>query len=537
MHADELTACLRAARRAGTGFRISTHYPHVAPVRRFLAAAARLREQAPVLFVDAASPVHVLHPFVDLLGRALGGLRPWGFADPAPFPADLAGLAGGPGPLRSLYGVVAGMPVTLRVHNQLHPGDRDNHALLWHRIAIGTEAGVLTLAATHGPVLWSPRFHADRDADRRLVLDGPGTENLGMPSTSAVGPADTVPFRELVTTVWPDAVAHALRGLRESVEAGTDPLKDGQFDLTVARMWADLARRLGPPESIRPAPPRPLPVDALAPPAPAPAPPISAAPAPPGPSPARTDERPGYGPTAEFFELAAAAHTARSAPAVAAALAGADTAAGPVVEIGAGTGLVTAAIAAALPGAAILAAEPSAPLRAVLTSRVVRDPDLRRRVTVVPEAAQELALPDRIGAAVLCGVLGHLDEAERRTLLGSLAERLAPGAPLVVELMGFDDDVAMPSTRLATAELGRQRYEWWFAAEPEPGSTGGPGALRLRSTWRVHRGDDPAREVDEDYRWFAFGLDRVAAESGLALRRIPVAGTGSAPLGVLTRQP
>jgi thiazolinyl imide reductase len=518
MHPDELAECLRTARRHRTGFRITTHYPHVAPVRTFLAAAERLRSHAAPLFVDAASPVHVLHPLLDVLGRALGGLRPWAFAEPAPVPAELATLSGGPGPLRSLNAVLAGVPLTLRVQNQLHPGDRDNHALLWHRIAIGTDAGVLTLADTHGPVLWSPRFHAARDADRRLVLDG--GEHLALPSTSVIGPAETESFADVMGSLWPDAVAHALRGLREAVRAGVDPLKDGQFDLTVSRMWADLVTRLGPPESIRRPPPHPLPADTLV-----------AASERHGrahlasESAARPDSGMGYGASSEFFELGAAAHAAVSGAAVAAALAGVDTAHGPIVEIGAGTGLVTAAIAAALPEARILAAEPSTTLRAVLTSRVVRDPDLRARVTVVPETAQELQLPDRISAAVLCGVVGHLDEAERRALWQRLTQRLPRGAPIVVELMGFATPERMPPTRLAAAELGRLRYEWWFSADPDG------GALRLRSTWRVHAGGAAVREVSEDYRWFPFGLDELARETGLSLRQV---ATDSAPLGVLT---
>lgn len=517
MHPGELTECLRAARHHAVQFRLSTHYSQVGPVREFLAAAGRLRAHGPLRFVDAATPVHVLHPLLDILGRALGGLRPWAFADPDPFPAELAALAGGAGPLRSLYGVLAGVPLTLRVHNQLHPADRDNHALLWHRIAIGADGGVLTLADTHGPVLWSPRFHAHRDADGRLIFDGPAAEQLGLPSTSVLGSGQARSFSDIVAVSWPDAVAHALAGLREVATAGSDPLREGQFDLTVSRMWAELAGRLGPPESIRPAAPRPIPVHELT---------------------VDPEASRGYGPTAEFFELAAAGHAAGSGPAVAAALVGVDPSHGPIVEIGAGTGLVTAAIAAALPDARILAAEPSPVLRAVLTSRVVRDPELRARVTVVPEAAQDLALPARISAAVLCGVVGHLDEADRRVLWRRLVAHLPAGAPIVVELMGMATPERMPETRLATAELGRQRYEWWFGAEPDGDA---PGALRLRSSWRVGSARRvragpaaaPPRETVEDYRWFTFGLDRVAAESGLPMREVP--GHGSAPLGVLSR--
>ncbi|MEV1293168.1 Gfo/Idh/MocA family oxidoreductase [Pseudonocardia sp. NPDC049635] len=575
MHPDELATCLRTARRNGVAFRLTTHYPHVAPVRTFLAAAGRLRARQPPLFVDAATPVHVLQPFLDVVARALGGVRPWSFGTPDPFPAEAVARAGREGPLRSVQGVVAGVPVTLRVHNQLHPGDRDNHALLWHRIAIGCEGGVLTLADTHGPVLWTPRLHASRDTDHRLDLDPGGPDRL---STTELAPAGTQ--AGIVTGLWPEAVAHALRGLRAAAEAGTDPLRDGGLDLAVARMWVDLVGRLGPPESIRPRPPEVLDAADLMPPSagrtgvtgpggpaasadradlPAPAQPAGYRADPSAPTQPAVDRaapsvpvrpaalRPtpqaappdgpgiGYGATAEFFDPSASRHTAATAPALRDALAGVDPDAGPVADIGAGTGLTTAVIAAALPGVRILAAEPSPVLRAVLTSRVVRDPDLRRRVTVVPGAAPGLELPDRLAGAVLCGVVGHLDEPARLRLWRRLAERLVPGAPLVVELMALDAPVELPPTRLAAPELGGRRHEWWFAAQPCPEA--GPDALELRSTWRVaaqaRPGGAPAREVTETYRWYAFGLDRVAAETGWELR---VLRGDSAPLGVLTRK-
>jgi thiazolinyl imide reductase len=524
LHLDELTACIRAARGHGVQYRVNTHYPHLDPVREFTAAARRLTALQQPLFVDAATPVHLMHPLADILGRALGSLRPWRFADPAPLPGGF-----GPQPFRTVQGVLGGIPLTLRVHHQMDPADRDNHALHWHRISIGTEGGVLTLADTHGPVLWSPRLHAERDTDHRFVLDGPGTGSFALPTTSVIG--GTVPFRDVFDRLWPEAVGRALDAMRDAIHRPPESGDGGaaQYDLAVCRVWSELAARLGPPEVVRPPKPRPLPVDQLF----------------PGrygrhgkPEPAAGRATASYTPSAEFFDLVAAEHIATaSGPAVARALAGLDTSTGAVVDIGAGTGLVTEAVARALPAATVLAAEPSVGMRAVLTSRVFDDPDLRSRVTVTDGAAPGLGLPDRICAAVLCGVLGHLDAAQRRQLWDRLLARLAPDGRVVVELMQLSVPAELPETRLATATAGRQRYEWWLSGSPEDG-----GAMRLHTTWRVY-GDQPApdgnapvREVHDSYRWLPFGLDLVAEESGLRARALPVR-PGAPPLAVLTRRP
>ncbi|MFG2157063.1 Gfo/Idh/MocA family oxidoreductase [Streptomyces olivaceus] len=560
VHLTELTQNLTHARRRGVQYRLNTHYPHVAPVRAFVDAARRLVARQRPLFVDAATPVHLMHPLVDILGQALGTLRPWRFADPAPLPDAI-----GPQPFRSLQGVFAGVPLTLRVHHQLDPSDRDNHALHWHRISLGTEGGVLTLADTHGPVLWSPRLHIGRDADRRFVLDGPGTGRLGLATTSVVG--DTVAFRTVFSDLWPEAVGSALDGLREAAEQGGDALRAGQYDLAVCRIWTDLAARLGPPEIVRPATPRPLAVSDMFParalvPARAEGQAQARTEAPvraegqtqarteaPAPVPARVRDRPAvpdaptaraeqasYTPSAEFFDLVAAEHTATaSAPAIAALLADADLSAGPVVDIGAGTGLVTEAVAKARPDAEIVACEPAVGMRAVLTSRVFSDPDLRSRVTVTADAAPGLDLPDRVGAVLLCGVLGHLDADARALLWRRLTRRLAPGGLVVVELMGFDEPLDLPETRLATATAGRQRYEWSFRGAPDDAGGAADGVMRLHSTWRVYHEDtaQAVREVHDSYRWAPFGLKDVEAESGMTARTLPTR-PGAPPLAVLT---
>ncbi|AOS63698.1 Gfo/Idh/MocA family oxidoreductase [Actinoalloteichus hymeniacidonis] len=536
VHPDELAASLRSARANKRQYRVNTHYPHVEPVRRFIEAAGELRRRQQVLFVDAASPVHVLAPMVDILARALGGVRPWRLGDPASVADEVRAAAGGVVPVHSLHGVIAGIPLTLRVQNQLHPGDRDNHALFWHRITIGTQGGVLTLADTHGPVLWNPRLHSPRDAGHRLIFEaGPGAEALRLPTSSVLGDPDEIQpsFEEVFSRLWPSAVAAALTSFAEAIAAESDPLRTAQHDLAVFGIWRDLMARLGPPELIRPPTPTPLAVEDLRVVGAGTQGPITTRPR--GTTAENGTPEPdgapgsGYSESAEFFDLGARDHTSRTGPAVVAALGVIDRHAGPLFDIGAGTGLVTRQIARALPGCQLIATEPAAGMRAVLTSRIADDPELASRVTVLPHAAHELVLPERISGAVACGVLGHLDAAARRALLRSIAARLAPGAPLVVELMGFHTPISMPRTRLRHAMLGGLRYEWWMAGEPS-----GADRMRLDTTWRVFDGEELIRESHDHYHWYPVDLPRIAEESGLILESVPSPHDKAVPhLGLL----
>lgn len=237
-----------------------------------------------------------------------------------------------------------------------------------------------------------------------------------------------------------------------------------------------------------------------------------------------------YSPMAEFYELVARRQAAASGPPLAAALSALPAGIGPVVEIGAGTGRLTEVIAAALPTAPIVAAEPSATMRAILTSRVASRPELRGRVTVVDGAAPGLALPPRIGAAVVFGVAGHLPGPDRVTLWRRLRERLAPGGIIVVELMGARALCVLPPTLTVVDTVGRRRYEWWV--EGRPG--GSPGLMRFTTTWRIYRGDTLTRVVDDSYDWWTQDPAELAAESGLNCADVSGAAEGTFRVVVLT---
>ncbi|MCP3424664.1 class I SAM-dependent methyltransferase [Rothia sp. AR01] len=238
-----------------------------------------------------------------------------------------------------------------------------------------------------------------------------------------------------------------------------------------------------------------------------------------------------YSPAAEFFDLVGHRHLASSAPALRTALAGLDTSHGPILDIGAGSGLVTATIAGLLPSARIVSAEPSPVMRAVLTSRVFSDPRLRERVTVVPEPAQELRLPESLSAVVIFGVAGHIPRPERVALWRRLAACLPPGAPILVELMGVDSPRRIPFVRMCRETLGEQVYEWWISGEPA-----GEGVMRWRTEWRVFHDGRRVRTVEDEYDWETFGVERLAEESGMTVRRLEQPSRESTPeIGVLIR--
>lgn len=218
-----------------------------------------------------------------------------------------------------------------------------------------------------------------------------------------------------------------------------------------------------------------------------------------------------YEQVAEYYDLMALERWQQLGPALLAAFAGVDPAAGPLLDLGAGTGLITVALADALPGMAIVAVEPSRAMRTALIARLVTRADLPGRITVFPADFATVELPPRLGGAVALGMLGHLAHAERRALWRVLAERLAPGAPAVIEIQPPSRPVPVPLARFTHIRVGEHDYEGWARAEPV-----GPDRLRWTMTYRTLHGDRLIDERVAESVFLTLGADEMEDEARAA---------------------
>ncbi|GAB7044635.1 MULTISPECIES: class I SAM-dependent methyltransferase [Catenuloplanes] len=228
-----------------------------------------------------------------------------------------------------------------------------------------------------------------------------------------------------------------------------------------------------------------------------------------------------YRDSAEFLDLMSHGMWDALRGPVTAALHGADPANGPVVDLGAGTGLGTATIAAALPKALITAVEPSSSLRAALLARIGVDPDLRARVSVLGDPAETVALPGRAAAVLALNMIGHLAPDARRDLWRRVAGTLPPSAPLVVNVQPPDEAVPVEETVFARVPVGGHVYEGGGRAEPS-----GPGQLTWHMTYRVRdAAGTVVREAAVSYAWHVLSVPALVTElAAVGLEAQPVEG-------------
>ena len=216
----------------------------------------------------------------------------------------------------------------------------------------------------------------------------------------------------------------------------------------------------------------------------------------------------GYAVTAQFYDAMASEQHGPVDAQISEALKGLETPGYPVVDIGAGTGLTTQVIAKALPETEILAVEPDPAMRPAIMTRVWSDPDLRRRVSILPMSILAAPLPPVVSAAIASATLVHFSPQERERLWALLSARLSPAGLAVIEIQcPIARDV--PETCMATARVGQVVYNGWASAQRIDES---------RQHWRIrYVAELDGVEIDRqctDYVCWAASAEQVLAEAG-----------------------
>lgn len=197
-------------------------------------------------------------------------------------------------------------------------------------------------------------------------------------------------------------------------------------------------------------------------------------------------------------------------PRLVAVLSCVDPRAGTILELGPGSGIGTEIVLDAVPGAPVLAAEPSAVLRGILLARLAGRSDADR-LTVYPSGAASIPLPERLAAVIGLHMIGHLAPAQRRKLWSALATRLSPGAPVVINVQPPDTATAVLPTPPITVTQGRLIYRGTGSAVPT-----GPDSIRWLMSYATLDGGEVIDEVSAQYDWWIVSADRLAAELSAA---------------------
>ncbi|MEY9878406.1 SAM-dependent methyltransferase [Streptacidiphilus sp. MAP12-33] len=192
-----------------------------------------------------------------------------------------------------------------------------------------------------------------------------------------------------------------------------------------------------------------------------------------------------------------------------------------VLDIGAGTGVVTAVVLAAS-AVPVHAVEPAVAMRSALLSRLAHlGADQRARVTVHPEPLDAADLSEVADLAIASNIIACLEPTTRRATWRAIAAALLPDGLLL-----FDPppvrlpDVSRTTARLGPVRLGPDLYSADVTELPDR------GILRVVFTYRVERQGRLQREEHDCFEMWPAAPELLAGElqdAGLQVVRAPSA--------------
>lgn len=236
VHLDELTYNIKLARQHKCRYLLNTFYPNLKRVSDFIKSIRIIKENGIIQYIHADCSVHVLFPLIDIIGRGLGGLRPWDF--------KLLEKATDIIPFSIISGEINGIPININIQNQIEPSNPENNILLLHAIEIFTNSGKLTLTGTNGIIVWEPCMNKTLDVNGNFRIDGEDVF-LDLLTYETLGTEQEISFREMFADEWPASIKKTFEFFYDTYENSISLNQEMQYVIEETRMWQALGKELG----------------------------------------------------------------------------------------------------------------------------------------------------------------------------------------------------------------------------------------------------------------------------------------------------
>lgn len=178
-----------------------------------------------------------------------------------------------------------------------------------------------------------------------------------------------------------------------------------------------------------------------------------------------------------------------------------------VLEVGAGSGLVTTVLAEAS-SVPVHAVEPTLAMRVLLMSRLADTGALiRQRVTVHAEVVQDVGLREMADLAICVNVAACWNPMQRRAGWRAIARALIPDGMLVLDCPPERADMDKQSEECMTVSLGGDEYSGRIMVVGRGGDR-----ARMDVSYQVRRNGILLREASESFDMWVLGRRRLLAE-------------------------
>lgn len=235
VHYNELLECYKIAKKNNCKYFLNTFYSHLTNIEKFKSIAQKIMKNTSPVYIDASCSLQVLFPLLDILGSMMGGLKPFIIEDKVNIQGEIFSL---------LSGKLKGIPIAIRVQNQIASNNPDNFFHFLHKITLGTEGGSLILTDTNGSILWNPRLFIPHDETGTLNLYT-SPKYLNLPVTEIITANEEVTYKEIYEDLWPEAISNAIEYFTILLDDECKYKSSMQYNLSLCSVWNSVGEAIG----------------------------------------------------------------------------------------------------------------------------------------------------------------------------------------------------------------------------------------------------------------------------------------------------
>lgn len=234
-HPDDIARLQDLARQHDVLYWVNSFYPHLPAGRCWIEKAQRvstlLHGERPAV-AHLATSRQLLYSTLDMLMQACG------VTDAGRLTVTTQANAADSFTTVGLHLPDAGQ-ATLRLQNWLDPADPDMFSLVMHQATLFWPSGYLTLAASHGPVVWTGAFHDGQHHNRERTLYRYASEvPCYAQPTSVVLHQAGGSWREAFEVDAAAALGRLLQAMGDVLAGGAVPgAFSPPYQLSLGRLW------------------------------------------------------------------------------------------------------------------------------------------------------------------------------------------------------------------------------------------------------------------------------------------------------------
>lgn len=242
VHLKEYIEFLKLSRENSCFYKLNTFYPNLKSVDTFLSLSKKLNKLSKIRFISAQCSVHVLFPLIDILGRALGGLKPYEFRNISTQNIE--------SPFEIIEGYINDIPICISVQNQMTAKNPDNYMLLMHKIMFITNSGNLTLSGTNGPIIWESCLDKPHDKNGKFNLEE--SNEFSKLKTFEIAEDNEETYSSMMKLSWVNSISKSIIEFINCIDSKKANIVEQQYLISAIETWGELSRELGQSKIIQP---------------------------------------------------------------------------------------------------------------------------------------------------------------------------------------------------------------------------------------------------------------------------------------------